>query len=70
MPDLVTVAQIKKISHNRIVADICLDVPGYTSQYGCPSVDVFARYMVLFVVVVVTLGKGRTQNIAKAGTAV
>ena len=36
----------------------------------CPTVEILARYMVLFVVVAVTLGKGRTQNIAKAGTAV
>ena len=36
----------------------------------CPTVEVLARYMVLLVVVAVALGKGRTQNIAKAGTAV
>ena len=42
----------------------------WMSQFGCPTVEVIVRYMVLFVVVAVALGKGRTQNIAKAGTAV
>ena len=65
MPDLVTVAQIKKTA----TIELWL-IYVWMVRPRCPAVEVLARYTVLFVVVAVALGKGRTQNIAKAGTAV
>ena len=52
----------KKISATMILWLICIG--------GCPAPDVPVREMILLVVVAVTLGKGRAQNVAKAGTAV